>query len=86
MDVFSHLVGVASFSTELGDYWTLLYFNLVDQVLGQMRLPPEMLVFDDSDGRLLSRAGSISVYEESLCVIITMGAWTTDMRLADRRL
>ncbi|KAK9925394.1 hypothetical protein M0R45_033718 [Rubus argutus] len=78
--MYSHLVG--GFSTP-GDYWTLLYFNLVDQVLGQMRLPPEMLVFDDSDGRLLSRAGSISVYEESLCVIITMGDWTTDMRLAE---
>lgn len=70
-------------TTEPGDYWTLLYFNLVDQVLGQMRLPPEMLVFDDSDGKLLSRAGSISVYEESLCVIITMGDWTTDMHLAE---
>lgn len=59
--MYSHMVGDEGFigTTEPGDYWTLLYFNLVDQVLGQMRLPPEMLVFDDSDGKLLSRAGSI---------------------------
>lgn len=63
------------FNTKPGDYWTLLYFNLVDHVLGQVRLPPEMIVFNDSDGRLLSHAGSISVYEESLCLIITMGDW-----------
>lgn len=56
-------------TTEPGGYWTLLYFNLVDQVLGQMRLPPEMLIFDDSDGKLLYKSCwfNFSVRRISVC-------------------
>ncbi|KAL6139528.1 hypothetical protein ACLB2K_057832 [Fragaria x ananassa] len=59
-----------------GDYWILLYFNLVDQVLGQIMLPPEMVVFRSpnpvaSDTILSSTDGSLSVYGGSLCLFIT---------------